>query len=497
MKQPFKLSVLALSLGLMPAIAMADTNADILKELQALQAKVQQLEAQVKTQQSQIDDTQKATTEATQVANHADVQISGIKQASEGSGLKGLTITGMIAPAYVYNQDQQASSFVFLNRSNGNPAAYSLYNYDNSYFGGAYIQFKKKTSGGVDWNLTLAPDRGAGSVFNGSSIVHEASVAIPVNNDTKVIAGQIPDWEGYESTWDNQTKTITHNLLFDFTEVTAYTGVGIDQTVGNWEWKSMIANVNSPRYYYGGSGGRAPALVFRADYSVPGYDNADIGFWGLVGKLPNSNVALDPNNPGSALLINAGNPADPTLLATVPLSATGTSTAQMFEVDGYLTKGNWGYYGQAGIGQQALAAYNGGKARWWGLSGLLTYNFTPRFLGLIRADYMNNSTNGGGLPGGYMNSSTAGSSTGFNGVNGFGPGYVYDPVAGAWSVTDPNKGANRYALTLGWNYLLTQSTTLKMEYRYDRSSLATFYNVSDGSYKNSNNLLAASVVVSF
>jgi Protein of unknown function (DUF3138). len=50
---------------------------------------------------------------------------------------------------------------------------------------------------------------------------------------------------------------------------------------------------------------------------------------------------------------------------------------------------------------------------------------------------------------------------------------------------------------VGWNYLLTESTTLKMEYRYDRSSLATFYNVSDGSYKKDNNLLAASVVVSF
>ena len=126
MQKKFRLSILTLSLGFAPAIAMADTNADILKELEALKAKVQQLEAQVKTQQTQIDDTQKATTEASQVANHADVQVSGIKQQTEKSGLKGLTVTGMIAPAYVYNQDQQASSFVFLNRSNGNPGAYTL-----------------------------------------------------------------------------------------------------------------------------------------------------------------------------------------------------------------------------------------------------------------------------------------------------------------------------------------------------------------------------------
>ena len=461
MMNKFKLTVLAASLGLAP-LAHADTNADILNELQALKAKVQQLEAQVKSQQTQITETQKATEDASQVANHADVQVSGIKAQTESSGFQGLKVTGMIAPAYVYNQDQQASSFVFLNRSNGDPAASSLYNYDNSYFGGAYIQFQKQTAGGVGWNLTLAPDRGAGVNMNGNSIVHEASVSIPLNNSTKIIAGQIPDWEGYEYTWDNQTKTITHNLLFDFAEMTAYTGVGVDQTVGNWEWKAMLANINSPRYYYGGNGGRAPAAVFRADYSIPGYDSAGVGFWGLVGKVPNANTAY----------------------------TTGTSSAEMFEADGYLNLGNWGYYGQVSAGQQTGAAYNGDTARWYGLSGLATYNFTPRFLGYARFDYLNNSKNGGGLVGGYLNGYQ-------DGNNGFGPGEVYDPASGTWGVVDPNTGANRYALSLGWNYLLTESTTLKMEYRYDRANLATFYNVSDGTYKKDNNLLAASVVVSF
>lgn len=489
---PFKLSALALALGLAPTLAQAaDVNAEILQQLEALKAKVQQLEAQIKAQQAQIESNQKATEEASKVANHADIQVAGMKDAAEKSGLQGLKISGMIAPAYVYNQDQQASSFVFLNRSNGSAAGSTLYNYDNSYFGSAYLQFQKETAGGVNWNLTLAPDRGAGTLMNGNSIIHEASVSIPLNSNTKLIAGQIPDWEGYESTWDNQIKPITHNLLFDFTELTAYTGVGLDQTVGNWEWKAMIANINSPRYYYGGNGGRAPAVVFRADYSPRGYDNADIGFWAMVGKLPNSNVLLDPTNPGSPFLTN---PSDPN--STVSLFPTGTSTAQMFEIDGYMTDGDWGYYGQVGYGQQTGAAYNGGKARWWGLSGMLTYNFTPRFLGFVRADYLNNSRNGGGLPGGYMNASSGGPGASFNGINGFGPGYVYDPANG-WVIVDPNKGANRYALSLGWNYLLTESTTLKMEYRYDRSTLNTFYNVSDGSYRKYNNLLATSVVVSF
>lgn len=91
MQKKFRLSIVTLSLGLVPAIAMADTNADILKEIEALKAKVQQLEAQVQANQQ-------ATQEAAQVANHADVQVSGIKQQADKSGLKGLTVTGMIAP---------------------------------------------------------------------------------------------------------------------------------------------------------------------------------------------------------------------------------------------------------------------------------------------------------------------------------------------------------------------------------------------------------------
>lgn len=47
MRSKFTLTILAASMGLAP-LAHADTNAEILAELQALKAKVQQLEAQVK-----------------------------------------------------------------------------------------------------------------------------------------------------------------------------------------------------------------------------------------------------------------------------------------------------------------------------------------------------------------------------------------------------------------------------------------------------------------
>lgn len=452
----FKLSVLAIAMGLAPALAHADTNSDILNELQSLKAKVQQLEAQVKAQQAQISDNEKATADAAKVANHADIQVAGVKDATESSGFKGLKVSGMIAPSYVYNQDQQSSSFVMLN--NGG-AGGSSYQYDNSYFGGAYIDFQKTTDSGVLWHLTLAPDRGAGAVFNNGSIVHEASVKIPLNSNTDLIAGQIPDWEGYEYTWDNQNIAVTHNLLFDFAELTAYTGVGLHQTLdsGNFEWKAMVANVDSARYYYDNNyGGRAPALIVRGDYYIPGYDNAGIGGWLMLGKLPN---------------YGAGAPA------------TGTSSAQMAEIDGYLTSGDWNYYGQVSVGQQTAAAYNGGKAQWWGASGMITYNFTPRLLGFARVDYLDASKNGGSLLEGNAS---------VDGINGFGP----DPVCDAAGVSYC-PGAKRSALSLGGNYRLTQSTTLKLEYRLDHSNLATFDNVSNGTYKKNNSLVAGSVVVSF
>jgi len=60
-----------------------------------------------------------------------------------------------------------------------------------------------------------------------------------------------------------------------------------------------------------------------------------------------------------------------------------------------------------------------------------------------------------------------------------------------------DKGANRYALAVGFNYLLTPNTTLKAEYRLDRANLPVFLDTKDGSFRKSNSLLGASVVVSF
>ena len=51
-----------------------------------------------------------------------------------------------------------------------------------------------------------------------SPIVQEASVSVPLTDlQTRFIAGQIPDWSGYEYLQPTLNKLITHNLLFDFT----------------------------------------------------------------------------------------------------------------------------------------------------------------------------------------------------------------------------------------------------------------------------------------
>ncbi len=77
--------------------------------------------------------------------------------------------------------------------------------------------------------------------------------------------------------------------------------------------------------------------------------------------------------------------------------------------------------------------------------------------------------------------------------SGFGP--EIDPTTGL--LADENKGANRYALTATFNYLLDKNVTLRAEYRLDGSSLRTFFNTKDGSYSKTNNLLGLQLIYFF
>lgn len=438
--------------------AAAQSAADLIKEIQELKKRVAELEGKQKAAEADKPAAGQwgMTPEQAAEFNRIAVKTEATEDNLEMWGIKGLTITGYMDPTFIYNKRQDKAGFQFLNAVGDDG-----YNYDNSYFGAAAIDFTKETESGTRWKLTLAPNRGVGAVFDGQSMVHEATVSIPLTDlQTRMIVGQMPDWSGYEYLQPTLNKLITHNLLFDFTLPTAYTGVGIDYTQGKWWLRGMVANMNASRK---NPGDKAPVLAYRVDYSRGEFQG--FGFAGVHGKA--ANFRSDDVNP----------------ITTDPYDTRDTRL-DLFQIDGYFIRGDWTVQGQFSYGQQKRAAITADPvtgemrdAKWWGVSTLAAYKWTPRFETTARLDYINNKKNGGGLLG-Y---------TFADDRNGIGP----DPAG------DPEKGANRTALTLGASYLYNINTTFKVEYRLDRANLPVFVDVKDGSYGKSNHLLGTSVVVSF
>lgn len=436
--------------------ATAQSNADILKEIRALKDKAAELEQRLQATEAQ-------NTEQQQELGRIGVKAEALEDARDAAGMKLLKISGYMDPTFIANKAQNTAGFQFLNRVDTNNGG-DGYNFDNSYIGMAVLDLLKETDSGTRWHLVLAPNRGVGSVFDGNSPVQEASVSVPLDSPvTRLIAGQMPDWSGYEYLPAPQNKLITHNLLFDFTLPTAYTGAGLELTRGKWVVKGMLANMNIAKK---SSGNKTPLLAFRADYAKSEYTG--FGFAGVIGKA--ANFRADATDATGALLFP---------------NAQGKDTAvQLFEVDGFFTRADWTLQGQLSVGGQKQAAISADPvtgelrdARWWGASALAAYKFTPRLEGTVRLDFVNNRKNGGGLLG-Y---------TAADGRNGIGP----DPAG------DQEVGANRSALAFGTSYLFDANTTLKVEYRLDRASLPVFEHVKDGSFRKDNQLFGAAVVVSF
>jgi hypothetical protein len=444
--------------------AFAQTNQQLLDELRTLRERVNQLERKLNEKPATPAPAPAPaagqwgmTPEQAKELNRISVKTESLQDNFIDQGFKGLKISGQMDPTFIYNKAQDNASFVFLN---GEGARYT---YDNSYFGMAVIDFEKETDSGTRYKLTLAPERGTGSLINNGSLVHEASVSIPLSDlQTRLWLGQIPDWTGYEITLPAGNKVITHNLLFDFMAPTAYTGAVLDVTRGKWWTRVGLANVNTART---GSGNKAPALVYRVDYSKGEFDG--FGFTGLHGKL--YNYATD----------------DATLW---PDDAGKSTMANLLEADAYYIRGDWSFFGQVSYGEQKKAAiFNTDgvlrDARWWGLSATAAYKITPRLEGVLRADYIDNKKNGGGLLGYSFD----------DGVNGIGRGVLAD---GSFAKGE-DKGTNRYALTVGSNYLFDENTTFKLEYRYDAADQPVFQQVKDGTFKKSNHLFGVSAVVTF
>ena len=401
--------------------------------------------------------------------NRIAVKTEALEDGRDDSGFKNLKVSGYADVNYIYNFNKERGTFQFLVPVNKEP-----YGYDNSYFGSVALDIQKEMDSGTKFRLTLVPKRSTGDVMGEYSIVHEATVSIPLGGDTRVFAGQIPDWQGYEYLPPTQNKLITHNLLFDFTLPSAYTGAGLEFSLGNLAMKAAIVNINSSVRNIGES---VPALVFRGDYEVSEF--LGFGFAGVTGMK--TNYRSDDVNP-----------------VTTEAYDTKDTMVNTFEVDGWYTRGDLSLYGQLTYGQQADAAITADPvtgemrdAQWYGASAMLGYKLTPRLEGLLRVDYLSNQKNGGGL----LDYTFADPN------NGIGPDMSPDPAADPVAVAD--KGADRYAITAGLNYAINANATFKFEYRYDGASLAVFGNKdaltggADPGYRKSNSLISTGVVVFF
>jgi hypothetical protein len=448
-----------LTIALLAAFpAFGQSNADVLKEINALKAKIAELEAKVNAQADA--EKQKATaganTEQQRELNRVTVKTEALEDSRDALGLKNLKISGYMDPTFIYNKRQDRAGFQFLNN-----VADDGYNYDNSYFGIASLDFQKETDSGTRYRLTLVPNRGTDSVIGNGGVVHEASVSIPLTDlQTRLIAGHIPDWSGYEYLQPTLNKLITHNLLFDFTLPTSYTGAGMEITDGKWIYKGLVANMNASKRT---SGNKTPVIAYRVDYARGEFQG--FGFAGVHGKAANF---ADPD--GKDSMLNA------------------------VEVDGYFIRGDVTAQGQLSFGKHKNAAITPDPdtgalrdASWTGFSVLGAYKFTPRFEGIARFDHVRNRKNGGGLLG-YTSSDSR---------NGIGPGVLELDANGDPVFIDANRGTNRSALSLGLSYLFDLNTTFKFEYRLDRADQPVFLNVKDGSFRKNNSLLGTSVLVSF
>ena len=466
-----------------PLPAAAHTNDELLKELRALRDRVQQLEDKLKAA-TPTKAPAAAPAPVTAVAPalapapvavgmtpdqaremaRLALKVDTLEEEKENSFAKGLTINGSIDPTFIYNRAQNRAGFQLLNSAQIGP-----YAYDNSFFGTATLDIQKALEGGTKFRVTIMPDRGVGSHINFASIVHEASVSIPIDGDeTRLFAGQIPDWSGYELVPSKDNKLVTHNLLFDLIAPLAYTGVGLELTRGDWVLKGIVGNFNSTKRE---PNEKSPVFAYRGDYSINEYSG--IGFSGVHGKAANFVNGRGAN----------------------PLDGTGDTGLNLFEIDGYYTRGDWTGQGQISYGQQAKAAIatknddgvSFQTARWVGLSGLAAYKFTPRLEGVVRADYIHNRQHGGGLLG-----------FGADSLNGIGPGF--DGTLDADDNLVPiggQRGANRYALSVGGNFHFNEYTIFKLEYRFDGATKRVFEYVDSGNFKKTNHLFGAQMVVSF
>lgn len=426
-----KILVVAMACAMPWMSANAQSAADLKKEIESLKAQLQALTQKVESMGAQT-----GSSELVQQVNRLEQKQDLAADEQEKSGFKGLKINGTIEASFSYDD---------LGRSH-NFSATSGSGLDE--MGMIQITKESQDGEGIDWTLRLLPG-------NTTSIVHEASISIPLNKENRIIGGLIPDFQGYEFVFSNASpllgnQLISHNALFDLAGPTAYAGIGMAHTFANGMYglKWVVGNIDSGN---------------DTDGTNPAVSNPIVKTLGFAAR--------------GDWFINE--------FAYVGLSLAHGSVNRNFDImaiDGGYTHGDWAFNGQLSTGMQRNAAANGEDASWTGISGLVSYRVVPRLQLLARADYVSNRKNGGGT---YVDNTGAG---------GYGLGPELDADGQA---IDLNVGANLTRLTLGTNYQINANTQWKTEYRVDQSSGYNFLDSDGVTYKKSKTGFATSLVLSF
>lgn len=395
--------------------------------------------------------------------NRIKVKVEAMEDTQESSGLKGLKISGIIDPTYIFNQRAHRGAFQFLNNQGGaetNDLTQDGWGYDNSTMGGVSIKFEKDLGGGILSMLTLRPQKSASGT---GSIVEEATLTVPLGNGMAAVAGKLISFNGYEYVDAFQNKSVTHNLLWDFGGPSFVTGAGLNFTVSGVAFKTMLGNLNNYRDLPGSNNS---GFHWRGDVTIGEFSGWGVS--GVHGKIFGHRY-------------------------------------NYLEADYWYTRGDLTLNAQLEGSTHANAAFNGGDASHTGISALAAYKLTPEWEAHIRGDWLSNTKNGGGNPailiGGLCPDDGTGTATLATACgdyrNGFGPGVVFNGTSGLWELGNINRGSKRTALTLGMNYQYHDNGLLKFEYRYDHSDLNSFVDQKDGSYKKSNSLFGVQSVLKF
>ncbi|GAB3773490.1 DUF3138 family protein [Ramlibacter monticola] len=459
---------IAILLAALPFAASAQTNSELKQQIEALKAQVQELRSMMAPQQPAA-----ATAVDPAEFSKVRVKVEALEDNQEAMGFKGMRISGYIDPTYIYNKNMGKGSVLFLN-NNYNPAAdindftQNNFYYGNSYFGSVTVRFDKEMEDGLRTMVALRPRRTVADAYGLGSIVEEAGIWVPFHGLAwKAWAGQAISWNGYEYVQSYLKKNITSNLLLDYAGPGFITGAGIEYQEGKWWIKTALGNLNTT---HDDPGSANHGAHWRVDYSKGEFDGW--GASGMHGKVFDQRY-------------------------------------NYLELDGYFIRGPWTLQGQIEASTWKNSGFNGGNTGHTGISGLAAYKFTPRFEGIVRADWLDNHKNGGGTPSTVFGTSNCPADLGADPTGatpaavcgdqrgGFGPGAVFDPATGVFALGDPSAGAKRSALTLGLNYQYHLNGVLKFELRRDWSNVNSFRQHSSGNFTKSNTTFGVQTVVSF